>query len=287
VNFSSLVKEKFVFKLIFKLDSTSARLPEYLFGLKCNQRAARFWFPDWNLRLYIDSSVHENESVFNYLFDICEYGEPKIEMIPCRYGFNPTIERYRPFFEPNINVCLARDVDSILSKTDADYVKCWLDGKYGDVDILCYREYMQDPVSCMGGGISVKCPRFLGSNLFHSTPEFKYLRGVDEKQLERLLSRAQAHHIITKMTGNGVYSVVDDTTCKPSDSQLLWTIPFFDTLNGYAHEYENCNWLNSSSTTIDQIVEFVKTLKIKREHIGAHWIQHSSKILLNTTLWIR
>lgn len=268
--------------------SNKERLPEYLFGLKCNQRAARFWFPDWTLRLYVDVSVSEHPSVFNYLFDICEYGSPKIEMIPCRNGFNPTVERYRPFFEPGVQVCLARDVDSILSKTDANYVQSWLDGAYGEVDILCYREYMQFTYTCMGGGIAVKCAKFEGlDDTFYATPCLKYERGIDEKQLKNLLAGKKTHHILTRMTGEGIYCVPTYLKTKPCESKLLWTIPFFDAPKGYAYNYESCKWLILTETTIDQIVEFVKTLQIRREHIGAHWIQHSEKILHTTTEWIR
>lgn len=265
----------------------TSRLPEYIFGLRCNQRAASIWFPQWKLQLYIDKTVsHSCPEVFQYITEICNE-EPKIDIIECRDGFNPTVERYRPFFDSNVNICLARDIDSILSQTDAKYVEQWLNGDFGNVDILCYREYKQPSTTCMGGGIAIKPQHFLsegGSTPFLATPYQRFTRGVDETQLEKLLEVTKSHHIVTRMTSEGIYCIpVDFEKTKAVDSQILWTIPFFDALNGYAHNYPNNDWLEYATT--DKKVEFVKQLTIKDEHIDV--IQHSTKIVKNDTEWIR
>lgn len=49
-----------------------------------------------------------------------------IEMIDCREGMHPMIERYLPLYDDTVEVFLARDVDSILSQADSVIVSDWL-----------------------------------------------------------------------------------------------------------------------------------------------------------------
>ena len=60
-------------------------------------------------------------------------------MIQCRDGLNPMVERYRPLVDQTIDVCITRDVDSILSKSDMEKVESWL--MDDNSDVLRYREH--------------------------------------------------------------------------------------------------------------------------------------------------
>ena len=280
---------KKVISWCFFVDKKSTnRLPEYLFGLKCNKIASAIWFPEWSLRLYVHKSIEIFPSVFKYINDICESPiGPRIDLIYCRDGFNPTVERYRPFLETDVDVCIARDVDSILSKTDADYVNKWLNGEYGDVDIMCYREYMQPEYLCMGGGIAVKTQRFLTlHDIFYATPNQVFSRGIDETQLGWFMKYGKCHHIVAKMSCSGVYFICNDYTAKPSESELLWNVPFYNTLYGYMYEYEGCDYLIDAE--IDVIVALVKKIKIKPEHTHTHSADNLKNVLavINND-WIR
>jgi len=256
------------------------RLAEYLLGLKCNQRAARYWFPGWQLRLYYDQTM--KPAIKEYIEEICKHGYPNIEMIPTREGYNPMVERYRPFFDPEVEVCAARDIDSILSKTDANYIQDWLNNN--DSDILSYKEHMQHDHTCMGGGITVKTRVFKKiGEIFFATPDKKFARGIDERQLIEFLKYGKRKNIITRMTAEGIYTVKDNNEL-PEKSKLLWNIPFFDSSHGYIFNYPNLDWLMDAS--VSEIVEFVRTMKIRREHIFPDLIQHSEKILKNKK-WVR
>jgi hypothetical protein len=46
---------------------------------------------------------------------------------------HPMVERYHVFFDSNIHVSVVRDVDSILTKLDADIVNNWINDERYDV----------------------------------------------------------------------------------------------------------------------------------------------------------
>jgi hypothetical protein len=180
------------------------RLPEYLVGLRCNQRGARWWFPGWKLRLYVDGSLESNSDVGEFVKHVALYGEPKIDIFQCREGINPMVERYLPCLDEQVDVCLTRDVDSILSKTDADIVSEWLDND--DSDVLRYREYEMTCDLTMGGGVGVKNRALRGKNVAPPNTT-KMGRGHDEYVLAKLLKHIPSERqteILTRMTEDGV-----------------------------------------------------------------------------------
>lgn len=159
------------------------RLSEYLVGLKCNQRAARWWFPGWQCRLYYDAnSLNKAPLIKEYIQNICNNGIPTIEMIPVREGYPCITERYRPLFEPNVSACMVRDVDSILSKLDADYVNEWFNNT--DLKLFKYREHLMPHDRIMGGGITVR-GHLLNEDL-HIKP-VKRSKGDDEVMLDEVI----------------------------------------------------------------------------------------------------
>ena len=260
------------------------RLPEYLFGLRCNQRAARVWFPGWKLRLYIHASVRISPAVWKYVDEIASYGYPKIELIDCDVGKNPMTERYRPFVDDSVDVCIVRDLDSILSKVDADMVNQWLNND--NMDVLRYREYQQEKSRAMGGGIGIKCKITHDKKLVDSTSFGR--RGYDECKLEHFLKNNTDYtrhiEVLTRMTMFGVYCLYNNNI---NNATILWTVPFYDTIYGLACNQLGYEYLECAS--IRQIVEHVKDLSIKREHIGAHYDHHNQTIIAFATThgWIR
>ena len=68
------------------------RLPEYFCGLQYNIKAAEKWFPDWELRLYIDKSVEDNTMLKNAVDKIATSSKTHpIQVIKCRDGMNPMV----------------------------------------------------------------------------------------------------------------------------------------------------------------------------------------------------
>ena len=270
----------------FYVDPNNARrLPEYLLGLRCNQRAARMWFRDWELRLYIDETVRANPKVAEFIKSTTEYGWPSIEVIQCRAGVNPMVERYRPMLENDVAVCLARDIDSILSKTDADLVDKWLadDGS----DVLRYREYQMMCKWAMGGGVGVKTRAFKGVDIAEVPLITKQGRGHDESALAKMLMKipeARQTEIITRMLLNGVYCFYQPDSANTKEAKVLWPTPFFDCYNGYADNKRE-NW-RLKDASHDVVVLFCEEAKIRREHMGGHW-DHHRDALVNGSQWVR
>lgn len=243
-------------------ESNLVRLPEYLVGLKCNQRAARVWFPGWHLRLYYNKSVRQHSSLWDYVVSIATYGDPCIELIECRDNIHPKIERYRPFFDDTVDVCIARDIDSILSKTDADIVQQWLLNSSSPV--LIYREHKMTYI-CMGGGVGVR-----RSTIPLQKQQQMYAQQTDEYYLDMLLENWPAHQI-TQMTTTGCYYV--------KKGPLLWTVPFPHALRGFLSKVPGVFY-----ETVDDVVQLCKEYPIGRHHVYAHLPQHQSD---DHVEWIR
>ncbi len=225
------------------------RLGEYLFGLKCNIQAAKKWVPTFKCRLYYHSSVQDNLNIWQYVVDLCK----DVEMIKVREGYPTETERYRPLFEDH-EVTIVRDIDSILSKTDADYVNEWLQSSS---KIFYYSEYMMDHKP-MGGGVGVK-GKLLNEALY--IKPVRYNRGDDEDVLANILDLEKDKLIIyTRMSDNGVYYTYPEL-------MLLWTVPFYDALSGMLYNYDGCENLEHD---VDQILNYVIENNIKDEHINAH-----------------
>jgi hypothetical protein len=265
------------------------RLPEYLVGLKCNQRAARLWFPDWKLKMYIDPKTKTDyPSVYQYVNEIAQYGEPPIELIDCRPDSHPLIERYRPFFDSDVSVCIARDVDSILSKTDADIVNVWINEK--DFDVLQYLEHWMSSRSIMGGGVGFKRNAVVAESIQkHYYSKEDRSRGFDEDIIAAILlecvPKSRWKSYTTRMTNLGIYYLKKMDNTLPIDSTILWPVPFFDTSSGYAYEYPGLKWLETEKD-VGKITDYAKTVTIRREHTGSHWEQHH-KTISDKQVWRR
>lgn len=263
------------------------RLPEYLVGLRCNQRAARRWFPGWKLRLYVNSSLNDQPEVAEFVRDVSQYGTPEIELVQCREGKNPMVERFRALLEPDVDVCLVRDVDSILSKSDADRINAWLADD--ESDVFRYREYQMDCKWSMGGGMAGKNRAFVGHFSPNEAPSTDKLgRGEDEPVLANMLKhipQSRQTEQVTRMLENGVYLFYSgDPRTPPSKSEVLWPVPFFDCLNGYADNHPDQCWLRNA--TQQGIVKWCETTRIRREHTGGHY-EHHRTTLIDNSEWVR
>lgn len=263
-----------------RTEDTLLRLPEYLMGLKMNVTAAACWFPDWELRLYADETSLKREPL---VWDLVrEAVTDRVKVIPCRPGRHPMTERYRPLVEEVQGVCVVRDVDSILSLTDAQLVSRWMEDDSSDV--LQYKEKdMQEKT--MGGGVAVK----MGGLTLRRPDTFavtKLLgRGSDEPALCDFL-RSTANNtrfttVRTRMTNHGVYCIDSVDTTRVPDTfdgcTILWTVPFYDRCNGY---------FSFHSVPISDIVSHVQNTSASEVHLYSHW-RHYKHHILDDTAWFR
>jgi hypothetical protein len=187
VVFSQIMERKVISWCLY-VDNFS-RLPEYLAGLRCNQRAARWYFPDWKLRLYVNGSLCVKE----FVNEVAQFGSPEIELVPCRDGANPMVERFRVFLDDSVDVSIVRDLDGILSKQDACRVNAWLDDDQSNV--LAYREHEMS-YKAMGGGIGIKHRAVRGNDLAIRVVHTQG-RGQDEPLLDRFLQRMKCRKSTT------------------------------------------------------------------------------------------
>lgn len=263
-------------------ESTILRFPEYLCGLKMNIEAAALWFPGWELRLYVDEpSLQSEPSVWKL---VRELTQAHVKVIPCRPGRHPMTERYRPFVEEPHGVCVVRDIDSILSATDAKLIKQWMENDYSDV--LQYKE-KEMWLSPMGGGIAVKLHRLASPrpDSFAAVPK-ALGRGFDEPALTSFLSQTVSPEkrttVRTRMTDRGVYCIDNhhaDQVPETFDTcTILWTVPFHENHNGFAA---------FRSVPFSDTVSQARDIKVTHAHLYCHLSHHREDILNSDTAWFR
>lgn len=95
--------------------------PRYTDGAFENARLISEFFPEWVMRVYYDRSVPE--AVLKYLRD------HKTELIDMSNDTlkNQMVWRFLPAADTNVERFISRDVDSRLSKRDAEAVKEWVE----------------------------------------------------------------------------------------------------------------------------------------------------------------
>jgi hypothetical protein len=207
--------------LYYRQDAND-RFIEYILGLKYNHKARNLWFSDWEIWLYIDTSVKKEQILMDY---IRSFNDPIITIKEIDNENNPMIERYRPIFDPTVDIVICRDIDSILSKTDAEYVSKFLEDD--SKDVMCYHEYKMGYIS-MGGGVAVKTRNIVEPNNICIPIINNRLRDYDEKILEELINsvttlRDRIVSYETRMLKNGVYCLIEDIKDDPDECEILWS----------------------------------------------------------------
>jgi hypothetical protein len=169
--------------------------PNYLLGLCLNARIRPLLFPDWQVRVYVDDSAWR--SAPQLLHSLCDLVD--LRAIP--KSVHPLMARYLPLWEAH-HAVLVRDLDSILSATDADCVAKWLTGKER---ILAYREYVME-YATIGGGLGVRNSP-LSNTLVDSGDALtlRDWRDHDEMLLDELIQRYDSQTHWTRMDTEGHY----------------------------------------------------------------------------------
>ena len=163
--------------------------PYYWLGLKMNIDAVKQWFHGWTIHLFIEKSLRSDCARF--VQTIIAYAVASgvtLKVIPCREGAHPMLERYQPLLNPFFTkgVCIVRDVDSILSLTDAKIIDAWLQDP--DRDVLTYLEYQMRESLCIGGGIAMKMDKKLSyTDVFTTVIGTTRGRNYDEWRLAEWL----------------------------------------------------------------------------------------------------
>lgn len=206
----------------------------YLYGLRANHMASKLWFKDYELWLYIDKSVKEHDYLMKY---ISSFTEPSFVIKDCSPKHHPMFERYRPMIDDSVDITVCRDIDSVLSKEDADNINAFIERE--DKDVFCYQEYMMSLWS-MGGGFCIK-----KGIIKEWTQVYGIDRDRDEEPLHDLIEKytTEERRIIvkTRMFDNGVYCLIDSEEDKPKNCKILWAFPTIKMVENLIPFFHRCN----------------------------------------------
>lgn len=92
----------------------------YLKGLEANILLAEQHYPDWKVRVYVDSK--------NFLLTKSRFENGNVEVVESKIEFQNQglFERFKPMFESDIDIWVSRDLDSRISSREATAVNEWL-----------------------------------------------------------------------------------------------------------------------------------------------------------------
>ncbi len=101
-----------------KVENKTQNSRNYTNGIFINYVLAKKYYPDWICRFYIDSSVDIK------LVDRLE--KIDVEYVYLKTNMNKMCLRFLVFDDPNVNIWISRDLDSILNIREKDAVYEWI-----------------------------------------------------------------------------------------------------------------------------------------------------------------
>jgi hypothetical protein len=99
--------------------------------------------PEWAVRVYTDPSIYsannpDNKLWMQVLAELIKYDRVQIvcikmpryfdDEVGCHSGLLPVMFRYLTLFDPNVGVCLFRDIDNIWTEQHQYFINKWLAG---------------------------------------------------------------------------------------------------------------------------------------------------------------
>ena len=176
---------------------------EYFLGLIYNLELRKQFFPEWYVHLHVSLRLKRHPLIQYVQADpMCIIFWRKENGLE-----HDKLWRYEPFFNPQVDVCIARDIDSLLTRRDRFHVDQWLQHrlvKRRD-SWLVYTEYTMDGAA-MGGGIGYKGTLKLSD---HNTAILQedIFGSLDENFLHYLQKAAPAlqYRVALRMDDSGQY----------------------------------------------------------------------------------
>ena len=102
---------------------------QYLQGIRKNLAAIKALYPGWRMRVYMkDLDSVPKDILSDQTLDVCVVD--RTPMFGNFSGVLPTLWRFLPLVDEQVEVALFRDVDSLISRREKEAVRQWLDSKH-------------------------------------------------------------------------------------------------------------------------------------------------------------
>lgn len=215
---------------------------EYLSGLVLNAINIADKLPDWEMWVYVDTTAWDHQLCRMIVKWLLKKGLIKMKLIE-DISVNRMTSRYSPAYDPNVEITVVRDIDSVMTDLDFELIKEW---ENRDERVLRYHEYKMGEGWCMGGGFGVK-----GTiKKMESSSKYCFQRNEDEPFLKRTIdyneiSLDQMWTIYTRMNVKGSYFRTDMYGKIHDENNQLLGNPFW-----YGPEGDPDKWLIEAETLI-------------------------------------
>lgn len=153
---------------------------KYIGGALSNVEEAKLIYPDWVCRFYVDSSVPE------LAVEKLQSSGAEVIIVKSRGSWDGLFWRFWAMDDPNANVVIIRDTDSIVSSRERAAVEDWLDS---DFELHGMRDHLDHNVPIMGGMWGCKNPsKVFGGNLTKKISDWinaqTIMKGADQEFLK-------------------------------------------------------------------------------------------------------
>lgn len=99
--------------------------PRYTIGAVKNAELAQKYMPDWECRFYIAKNVPQE-----IVDKLGSFKNVKIIKSNTPFNFTFTLERFKVFSDPEVDVAVCRDVDGRISARDILCINEWISGRW-------------------------------------------------------------------------------------------------------------------------------------------------------------
>ncbi|CAB4242281.1 hypothetical protein UFOVP222_98 [uncultured Caudovirales phage] len=186
--------------------------PRYTMGAIINAKLAQKYMPDWECRFYVAKNVPEE-----IVDKLNEFNNVKIIQSRTPFNFTFTLERFKVFSDPEVDIAICRDTDGRISGRDILCINEWLEDRFDKLNFHIIKDHPHGHSAVMSAGMwgaKAKALRDIEDEIEHflSRPDVdRNQRGVDQEFLaERIHLRAidsvlyHSNYYTNKITGDSI-----------------------------------------------------------------------------------
>jgi hypothetical protein len=158
--------------------------PRYTIGAIKNAKLAKQYMPDWECRFYIANNVPEE-----IVDELDKMDNVRLIRSRTPFNFTFTLERFKVFSDPEVDVAICRDTDGRISGRDILCINEWLSERFDKLNFHIIKDHPHGHSAVMSAGMwgaKAKALRHIEDEIEHflSRPGVdRNQRGVDQEFL--------------------------------------------------------------------------------------------------------
>jgi hypothetical protein len=122
--------------------------PRYTIGAIKNAKLAKQYMPDWECRFYIASNVPDK-----VVTELSKMDNVKVIRSRTPFDFTFTLERFKVFSDPEVDIAICRDTDGRISGRDILCINEWLSDRFTNLNFHIIKDHPHGHSAVMSAGM--------------------------------------------------------------------------------------------------------------------------------------